>query len=225
MVGMSFDNNDDKQQGCARFVCSLYGHSGEDTDSVRFKLFCSKNSQTCHLQPAKDALRYHVNMAKSPGMHLPPVLESRCSQLRWSWLLPGWGSPFYPLDGLAARTKGSPATPQLQRQERPLPWQKVLMPQEWHVVHWCLGMQRMCQSTQHCSHWGLQRWGWSVNDWLVLGTRLVTGHTVICRQKFRLYRKLVKHWGDYKICNKLVHVYKKFQIPPPPTLFVTHKNT
>ena len=53
MVGRSFDDYHDKQQGCARFVCSLYGHSGEDTDSVRFKLFCSKNYQTCHLPPAK----------------------------------------------------------------------------------------------------------------------------------------------------------------------------
>ena len=86
MVGRSFDDNHDKQQGCVRFVCSLYGHSGEDTDSVRFKLFCSKNSQTCHLPPAKDALRYHAKAGKSPGMHLAPVLESRYSQFRWPWL-------------------------------------------------------------------------------------------------------------------------------------------
>ena len=44
----------------------------------------------------------------------------------------GWDvayGPFYPLDGLVARTKGSPATPQLQLQERALRWRKVLMPQ------------------------------------------------------------------------------------------------
>ena len=32
----------------------------EDTDRVRYKLFCSKNSQTCNLPPTKDALKYHV---------------------------------------------------------------------------------------------------------------------------------------------------------------------
>ena len=34
--------------------------TGEDTDSMRYKLFCSKIAQTCHLPPTKDALRYHV---------------------------------------------------------------------------------------------------------------------------------------------------------------------
>ena len=60
MVGNSFDEDEEWLRGCARFVCSLYGHSGEDTDSVWYKLFCSKNAQTCHLPPTKDALKYHV---------------------------------------------------------------------------------------------------------------------------------------------------------------------
>ena len=49
MVGRSFDDNDDKQQECARFVCSLYGTSGEDTDSLRFKHWMDQ-------QPAPKAL-------------------------------------------------------------------------------------------------------------------------------------------------------------------------
>ena len=35
----SFGHDDDRRQGCARFVCSLYGNNGEDTDRVRYKLF------------------------------------------------------------------------------------------------------------------------------------------------------------------------------------------
>ena len=56
MVGNSFDEDEERLRGCAHFICSLYGHSGEDTDSVRYKLFCSKNAQTSHLPPTKDAL-------------------------------------------------------------------------------------------------------------------------------------------------------------------------
>ena len=62
-VGNSFDEDEERLRGCSRFVCSLYGHSGEDTDSVRYKLFCTKNAQTCHLKPTKDALKYHVARA------------------------------------------------------------------------------------------------------------------------------------------------------------------
>ena len=35
----------------------------EDTDRFRYKLFCSKNAQTCNLPPIKDALKYHVARA------------------------------------------------------------------------------------------------------------------------------------------------------------------
>ena len=35
----------------------------EDTDRVRYKLFCSKNAHTCNLPPTKDALKYHVARA------------------------------------------------------------------------------------------------------------------------------------------------------------------
>ena len=35
----------------------------EDTDRVRYKLFCSKNAHTCNLPPTKDALNYHVARA------------------------------------------------------------------------------------------------------------------------------------------------------------------
>ena len=63
MVGNSFDEDEERLRGCARFVCSLYGHNGEETASVRHKLFCSKNAQTCHLPPTKDALKYHVARA------------------------------------------------------------------------------------------------------------------------------------------------------------------
>ena len=63
MVGNSFGHDDERQHGCARFVCSLCGNSGEDTDIVRYKLLCSKNAQTCNLSPTKDALKYHVAQA------------------------------------------------------------------------------------------------------------------------------------------------------------------
>ena len=63
IVGNSFNCNDELEQGCARFVCALYGDSGEDTDSVRYKLFCSKNAETCHLPPTKDALKHHIARA------------------------------------------------------------------------------------------------------------------------------------------------------------------
>ena len=63
MVGNSFGHDDERQQGCARFVCSLYGNNGEDTDRVWYKLFCRKNAQTCNLPPTKDALKYHVARA------------------------------------------------------------------------------------------------------------------------------------------------------------------
>ena len=60
MVGNSFGHDDERRQGCARFVCSLYGNNGEDTDRVQYKLFCRKNAQNCNLPPIKDALKYHV---------------------------------------------------------------------------------------------------------------------------------------------------------------------
>ena len=63
MFGNSFGHDDERQQGCARFVCSLYGNNDEETDRVRYKLFCSKNAQTCNLSPTKDALIYHVARA------------------------------------------------------------------------------------------------------------------------------------------------------------------
>ena len=44
MFGNSFGHDDEPQQGCARFVCSLYGNNGDDTDRARCKLFCSKNA-------------------------------------------------------------------------------------------------------------------------------------------------------------------------------------
>ena len=53
MVGNSFGHDDERRQGCARFVCSLYGNNGEDTDRVRYKLFCRKNAQTCNVPPTK----------------------------------------------------------------------------------------------------------------------------------------------------------------------------
>lgn len=63
MVGSSFHIDDERLQACGRFVCSLYGYSGNDTDLVRYKLFCTKNAQTCHLPPTQDALKYHVKRA------------------------------------------------------------------------------------------------------------------------------------------------------------------
>ena len=63
MVGNSFCHDDERRQGCARFVCSLYGNNGKDTDRVRYKLFCRKNAQTCTLPATKDALKYHVARA------------------------------------------------------------------------------------------------------------------------------------------------------------------
>ena len=63
LFGNSFGHDDERQEGCARFVCSLYGNNGEDTDRVRYKLFCSKNAQTCNLPPTKDGLKYHVARA------------------------------------------------------------------------------------------------------------------------------------------------------------------
>ncbi len=63
MVGNSFGHNDERRQGCARFVCSLYGNNGEDPDRVRYKLFCRNNAHTCNLLPTKDALKYHVARA------------------------------------------------------------------------------------------------------------------------------------------------------------------
>lgn len=64
MVGQSFSENTEQlQQRCAEFICSLYGYSGYDIDSVRYKLFCSKNAQTCHLPPTRDAMKYHVARA------------------------------------------------------------------------------------------------------------------------------------------------------------------
>lgn len=51
MVGSSFDTDNERLQACGQFVCSLYRCSGNDTDLVHCKLFCSKNGQTCHLPP------------------------------------------------------------------------------------------------------------------------------------------------------------------------------
>ena len=45
-VGNSFDHSDERQQVCARFVCSRYGYNSEDTGRVRHKLFCNRNAQT-----------------------------------------------------------------------------------------------------------------------------------------------------------------------------------
>ena len=63
IVGNSFGHDDERRQGCARFVFSLYGNNGEDTDRVWYKLFCRKNAQTCNLPPTKDSLKYHVARA------------------------------------------------------------------------------------------------------------------------------------------------------------------
>ena len=63
MVGNSFGHDDERRQGCDRFVCSLYGNNGEDTDRVRYKLFGRKNAQTYNLPSSKDALKYHVARA------------------------------------------------------------------------------------------------------------------------------------------------------------------
>ena len=59
-VGTSFDVSEEQLDGCERFVCAMYGHNDTDINSVRYKLFCSKNAQTCHLPPTKDALKNHV---------------------------------------------------------------------------------------------------------------------------------------------------------------------
>ena len=79
MVGNSFDEDEERLRGCAHFVCSLYGHSGEDTDSVWYKLFCSKNAQTCHLPPTKDALKYHVARANYQACIWNQSLEATAS--------------------------------------------------------------------------------------------------------------------------------------------------
>ena len=77
MVGNSFGHDDERQQGCSRFVCSLYGNNGEDTDRVRYKLFCSKNAQTCNLPPTRDALKYHVARANYQACIWHNSLEAR----------------------------------------------------------------------------------------------------------------------------------------------------
>jgi hypothetical protein len=77
LVGSSFDDDEDRQQGCARFVCSLYGYIGDDIDIVRYTLFCSKNAQTCHLPPTKDSLRYHVTCANYQAHFWQQSLEAK----------------------------------------------------------------------------------------------------------------------------------------------------
>ena len=51
----------------AAMMCSVrmltVRKQSEDTDRVRYKLFCSKNAHTCNLPPTKDALKYHVARA------------------------------------------------------------------------------------------------------------------------------------------------------------------
>ena len=63
MVGSSFHIDDERLQACGQFVCSLYGYSGNNTDLVRYKLFCTKNAQAYHLPSIQDALKYHVMRA------------------------------------------------------------------------------------------------------------------------------------------------------------------
>lgn len=63
IVGDSFCNSDVHLQGCAHFVCELYGYNGCDTGNVRYKLFGSRNAQSYHLPPTKDALKHHVARA------------------------------------------------------------------------------------------------------------------------------------------------------------------
>ena len=147
MVSRSFVDDDDKQQGCARIVCA---------SNCSANLPSSINERCSQISRKSGKITRHAFGASPWKQMLPVQMAMAGTWLSVTSLSTGW---------TAARTKGSPATPQLQRQDRTLPWQKVLMPQEWHVVHWCLWMQRMCQSTQHCSHWGLPRWEWSVVYW------------------------------------------------------------
>ena len=63
MFGNSFGHDDERQQGCARRRMLTVRKQREDTDRVRYKLFCSKNAHTCNLPPTKDALKYHVARA------------------------------------------------------------------------------------------------------------------------------------------------------------------
>ena len=84
MVGNSFGHDDERHQGCARFVCSLYGNNCEDTDRVRYKLFCSKN--------AKPAICRQPKMLSSTMSHAQitrpahPGSGSSYAKSTWSWL-------------------------------------------------------------------------------------------------------------------------------------------
>ena len=63
LIGSSFHIADEMLQACGQFVCSLYGYSGNNTDLVCYKLFCTKNGQACHLPLIQDALKYNVMRA------------------------------------------------------------------------------------------------------------------------------------------------------------------
>ena len=77
----------------------------EDTDRVRYKLFCSKNAQTCHLPPTKDALKYHVARANyqaciwhnslEAGAHMPSPHGHGWDVIDVTYPFTGWTSSLY----------------------------------------------------------------------------------------------------------------------------------
>ena len=138
MVGNSFGHDDERQQGCARFVCSLYGNNGEDRDRVRYKLFCRKNAQTCNLTPSKDALKYHIARANYQTSIWHNSMEAAAhtpSPHGHGWDVIDSHIIIHSLDGPAACTRGTLAIHQLQLPQMSLCRRQVFLPKECYVVH------------------------------------------------------------------------------------------
>lgn len=77
-VGEQFGETADLYSLCEEFVCSLYRCPGRNVHNVRYKLFCSRSSESCSLPPTRDALEKHANRANYQSAIWRKALEKDC---------------------------------------------------------------------------------------------------------------------------------------------------